>query len=185
MKKRYKFLAFISLLILFIATIVLFTFFNPENLVESIGIGNAYLIIFFVGVIAGLSFLVSHNFMALYVGFIAGGLSPFGLGIVGAIGITIGDFLAYVLGYLGRSSIEDPKKKKFMERLSSWINRQNKYIRFLFIYLYSGFFIFPKDVLCGALGILEYPPKKIFIPLFLGNVTYHVGLGIILAYSLF
>ena len=183
MRKKYRFPVFLVLLFFFILTIFIFTIFEPEKVVENIGIGNTYLIIFIVGVIAGFSFLVSHNFLILYIAFISAGVNPIILGLLGSIGITIGDFLAYAVGFFGRNSIEDPRKNKKIKKLSKWIEKQNKYTIFGFIYLYSGFFIFPKDILCGALGFVEYPIKKIVIPLFLGNLSYNLGIAFLVIIS--
>lgn len=172
-KKDYlkKVLFFVGILVLIIALITILHFFSPEEIVQKIGLKNAYILMFLIAFFGGFSAWISFSFVATLVMFSAGGANPLILGLVSGLGLSIGDVIMFFLGVSGRSIIVG-KWDKRLKKASSKVKRiGNKWIAF-FSYIYIGFTPLPNDFLLIFLAMMEFPPKKIYLPIILGDFTY-------------
>lgn len=183
MKKKLKrYFVFAGILIFIIVWILILNFISPDRIVAKIGVGNSYIILFLISAIGGVSSLsVSSYYLAVSV-FASGGLNPIFLGLVGGVGVTIGDSLFFYLGKKGKT-ISSKKILEKTRKLKIWINKSPKAFMPFLIYIYVGFTPAPNDLMTVPLGFMDYPFRKIIIPLLLGNITATVLISYLSIYG--
>jgi len=171
MKRRTKrYLIFGGILTFVLIWILILNFLPPDSIVAKVGTKNSYIILFLISAIGGVSSISASSYYLAISVFASGGLSPIVLGIVGGIGVTIGDSLFFYLGKKGKDvSTKDLNKRT--EKLNNWINKSPKGAMPIIIFTYVGLTPMPNDLLTAPLGFLGYPYKKIIAPLILGNIT--------------
>jgi len=134
------------LFIVFIALIVLWTFFvnqiSFEKVTEVIGGRNGYIVAFVAGFLGGISTFTTVPYTLVIIGLGAAGLSPWGLGLAAGTGLLLGDTTSYLIGYHGRG-VMPTGAAKLLDRFSGWLLNA-KYSRFVpfFVFLYAAFFHF-------------------------------------------
>ncbi len=99
MKKKLKrYFIFAGILIFIIAWILILNSISPDSIVAKIGVGNSYIILFLISAIGGVSSISASSYYLAVSVFASGGLNPVFLGLVGGVGVTIGDSLFFYLG---------------------------------------------------------------------------------------
>ena len=180
-KYHKKVIFFLILIIFLIALITLLSFFTPEEIVNKIGIRNAYILAFIVSFFGGFSAWGSISFIATLVTLSVGGLNPVYLGVIAGIALAIGDGIILYIGSKGREIIIgewntkiNNFSKKIKDKLSGWT------IPFI-TYLYMGLTPFPNDLILVFLALIEYPKKKLYAPIILGDLTFALLISIFAA----
>lgn len=129
MKKKLKrYFIFAGILIFIIVWILILNSISPDSIVAKIGVGNSYLILFLISAIGGVSSISASSYYLAVTVFASGGLSPVFLGLVGGVGVTIGDSLFF---YLGKKGQEISSKKKFMKKQANLEDGLVKVLRHL------------------------------------------------------
>ena len=113
MKKYLRFLPVVT----FVGVSLLFLFLTPGKIVAYIGIENAYVLIFVLAFLGGLTTFSGIPYHLVLIGFAAGGLNPWILGPLTAIAVSLGDCTSYLIGYFGREIIP-VRLQNAMQRLS-------------------------------------------------------------------
>lgn len=168
---------FIPIALFLTASIVLNVYVSPEQIISSIGVNNAYLLIFFLAFLGGVSTFSSVPYHLVVVSMAAGGLNPFILGSSAASGVMIGDSTSYYLGHRGKEYI--PKRfKKFFSRLRALITHHSRIFP-LFCFLYGTFIPFSNDFITITAGLMRYPFWKVIIPLGLGNLVFNTTIALL------
>lgn len=179
MIKEYykKFLIFFTLVLFLVLLSVLLYFFSPEEIVDKIGIRNAYLLAFVVSFFGGFSALSSITFVATLITLSIGGLNPILLGLVSGTSLAIGDGIIFYIGSKGREIIIGKWERK-LEKISKLIKRKvGKFIPFI-AYIYIGLTPFPNDFMIVFLAMIKYPFKKLYAPIILGDLTFALLISI-------
>ncbi|MBU2576492.1 MAG: hypothetical protein KKF50_02110 [Nanoarchaeota archaeon] len=175
---KKKVILFVILATFLIALITSLFFFSSEEIVGKIGITNAYLFLFFISLFGGFSSGGSASFIATLVTFAAGGLNPFFLGITAGIALAIGDITMLIIGLKGRELLVG-KWKKQADKLSNFVNKKaHKHIP-LTTYLLMSFTPLPNDLIILYLVAINYPKKKLYLPIILGSLTFATLLAIL------
>lgn len=169
-KRKKQLLAFTAALVFLVAWGFIVYKMGARSLVESIGVENSYILMFFVALVGGLSSLTAPSFFTVLGTLAIGGLNPFLLGLSAGMGLFLSDSFFYFVGSKGRHLFTG-KWEKRRERLEEWLDRKPNWVTQLLTYLYTGFTPFPNDVLMVALAVVDAPYRRIMLPLFLGNVT--------------
>ena len=143
--------------------------YGPGRLVNLMGITNGYILTFLVAVFGGISALSSTSFYFFEITLVLGGLNPYIVGILGGLGLSVGDSFFFLLGNKGREVIEHYKRSK-LGRFSKWLSRRPNWIIPFIAFIYSGMTPFPNDVLMVGAAIADIKYKKIIIPIILGNI---------------
>lgn len=159
----------VLLLLFFVAWAYLLSTYRPDEIIRSIGITNVYFVVFLASTIGGVSTLFAGSFYATIITFALGGLDPFVLGFFAGMGATIGDSIFFYFGLKGRSVLSGRMREKAMT-FSAWLQRQNRVVVTISIFIYAGFTPFPKDLLVVALALGDYRYRKMLPPLLLGNI---------------
>ena len=171
MKKRTKniitFTIFLGIIALWI---YLFSIINVQKLIVQIGVANGYAILFLFGAIGGASVLGSPSYFLVLTNLSIGGFSPILLGIVGGLGLTIGNTVVFLIGVAtGKKAPE--KFQKILIKLEKKIEKKPNWFINLSLYIYIGFTPLPNEVAIISLGLLEVKKKTIIFILLLGNIT--------------
>jgi membrane protein YqaA with SNARE-associated domain len=168
-----KVILFTILAILLASLIISLFFFNPEELINKIGVTNAYLFLFIISFFGGFSAGGSFSFIAVLTTLAVGGLNPWLLGITAGIALVIGDLIMFSIALKGRHLIRGKAKEK-IDKFSKWVDKKaHAFIPFI-AYLYIGLTPFPNDLMVISLAAIDYPVKKAYLPILLGDLTFAI-----------
>ena len=182
-KEKFKKIRVFSLLIILIVFLVtFFSLVDPKELVEGIGVRNAFLIAFLVSLFGGFSAGGSVTFISLLIAFVAGGINPVYLGLVSGVALAIGDMIMFYAGVKGRELIEGKWDQK-IDQFASIIMKHNWSRRLLpfFAYFYVALTPFPNDILILSLAAIKYPRREMNLILILGDITFALAITILTA----
>jgi hypothetical protein len=171
MKSWLKFYGpFIAAAIFVLAWIALFNYISPAAIVEKVGAKNAYLVSFLLAVICGFSSFTGTAFYAAIATFSHGGVHPLLLGLVGGIGLCISDFAFFYVVSKGTHVI-DKHWEKFSRFIRNLAHSAPDWLLYVFVFIYSGFFPIPNDILIVALALGGIRFRKIAAYLFAGDIV--------------
>ena len=145
-------------------------YYPPNTIVDHIGVENSYLTVFSIAAFGGLSSLTSGIFYAAVVTFSSGGANPWLLGVVGGIGISIGDSIIFGLFSYGLQNVRRSWKDK-VERIRSYVDYYPNRIVYTTLFLILGFSPLPNDIVMFALVTLGFQYLKIAPILVLSGIT--------------
>jgi len=177
-KRVKRYLYFIILIIFIILWSQLLYLIHPETIVESIGLQNIYIITFFIGAIGGTATVTVISYYPIILTLAFGGGNPIILGIVGGLGLTLGNILYYYFGLKGKDVMNHSHNKR-TERILTWINKRPAWMIQMLIFVYVGLTPLPNNILTMSSGLTGYPFKRLIVPLVLGNVTLTTILSLV------
>jgi membrane protein YqaA with SNARE-associated domain len=167
----------IGLIVLFIAGwLVLYFLVTPDELVRRLGVENAYLVVLALSVIGALGSMTTFSSYPAIVTFAAGGLHFILLGVVSAIGLTIGDAIFYSLAGEVKGLLSGRAREKARE-LQQWLDERPEWVIPVVTYVWVGLLPLANNILTGALALLGYRFRRILLPVFLGNATFPTGVA--------
>jgi len=142
---------------------------------EQFAVQYGYLGAFVISLIGSISvvFPIPYTLAIYILAYQAPFLEPSLIAIAGGLGAALGEFSGYILGYYGRSII-DEKRKKQMKYMLKIFNRYGSAT--IFVFALSPL---PDDLLFIPLGIMKYNFLKAFIPALAGKTL----MTFILAYG--
>jgi hypothetical protein len=150
---------------------VFFYIVSPSIVVQTIGIQNAYAVVFVLGVICGFSSLTTSTFYIAIAALSNGGAQPLLLGLSGGLGLCISDAAFYLFIRKGTSIVVDTRWLRVSQSIARWIHLMPDWILFPSIFLYSTFAPIPNDIILAALAVAGTPLKRIAPWLFLGDIA--------------
>jgi membrane protein YqaA with SNARE-associated domain len=175
-KKYYKYLILVGL----VAFSVSLYFITPETLIEYIGAENAYVLMFLIAFIGGVSLFSGLPYPVFLISFSLGGLDPYILGGVCALGVVLGDCTSYMVGK--KSDVLLGKKTQYvLDELLIIYEKFPKTMPFVFL-IYGAVCPLPNDVITLSAGIKKYSFWRTMIPLSIGNLIFCVTIS---KYSLY
>lgn len=147
---------------------------GPQELIDSIGLSNGYILAFVVSFFAGFSALTILSFYSMLISLIVGGLNPVLLGLIAGLSIASGDIILYYFCRTGRDLITG-KIDTIIERGKAWFEKKNR-IRWVpsISYLYMSFAPLPNDWLLLLLASIRYPRSRIYPIILLGDITHAI-----------
>ncbi|NPE26775.1 hypothetical protein HNV12_02095 [Methanococcoides sp. SA1] len=172
-ESRRTAIIFITLGILIASLIVLLSLITPEQIVQKIGIKNAYFLAFLTSFFGGFSALGSVSFISVLATLSAGGINPIYLGLIAGVSLATGDLIMFYFGSKGRELIKgkwDKKINRFTNHLKQkrWLRKSLPFLA----YTYLAFTPLPNDILILSLAAAKYPTKKTATIAFLGDITF-------------
>lgn len=179
--KLKRYLPRILLVLFFLGISIFFLFSSPERLLASIGIENAYLLIFSLALLGGLTTFSGVPYHLILIALAAGGLHPLLLGVCAGVGVMLGDTTTYYLGHQG-SAIIPQWMQRFLRRISMLVESHPRLSPFLF-FLYGSIVPFSNDFIVISMGLSRYPFWKVILPLGLGNLVFNISLAYLSVYA--
>lgn len=170
------------LIIFLVSLITLLYFFNPQEIVENIGVRNGYILAFFVSLFGGFSSGGSVTFISLLITLTLGGMNPIYLGLVAGSALAIGDMVMFYAGSKGRELIRGKWDKK-IDKVANFFKKRKRLEKIipLLAYLYISFIPLPNDILILFLAAIEYPMKKMNGIIILGDMTFALMITLLTA----
>jgi membrane protein YqaA with SNARE-associated domain len=186
MTHRYKkqIIAFIFFL-LFIATWSILVYqFPPQELVNRLGVTNGYAIAFIAAFLGGVSTFTSVPYAIIVITLGAGGLDPYLLGAVSAVGLFFGDITSYFLGFYGHQVVPTRLQVQ-LQKVHRWLlNRKYPWTVPMVIFFYGAFFPMSNDFVVISFGLARYPFWRVMIPLGLGSIVFNTLLAFVGQYGI-
>jgi membrane protein YqaA with SNARE-associated domain len=169
--KLYQYRGLVVVVLVIVLLFVVFSFIKPQDIVQSLGVRNSYLVLFLIGLIGGASSLTSSSYYAAVVTFAVSGLNPVIIAFVAGTALFIGDSVFYRIGMWGRDHISG-RALRFAQKLTRYVEGKSRRFVQVFIYLYTGFSPFPADILMISLSFVRFPYLSFMVPGFMGSVTF-------------
>jgi len=166
--KKYK--ATYTTLVILIGVILFLYQYPPDTVVEMIGVKNSYLATFMIATLGGLNSLTSSVFYAAVATFSAGGANPWLLGLVGGIGISIGDSIIFGLFKYGLQDITGTWKQR-IDRVREYLDRYPRWTLYVVLFFVLGISPLPNDITMFALVTLGFQYRNIAPLLVLAGIT--------------
>lgn len=159
-----------SFLLPLIVISILFYFISPQDLVEYVGVSNAYLFMFLIAFLGGVTIFSGVPYPAILVAFGLGGLNPFLLGVCAAAGLFLGDSTSFLVGRKSGEVIQG-YVRKLLDKMLGLYDKYPKLMPYIF-FAYGAVAPFPNDVVTVSAGIKGYSYIKTMLPLALGNLVF-------------
>ena len=167
-KLNTRVIPLLILLLVVVITIVLFVFFqqNPEKIkeFEKYGYPGAFLI----SLVSTATVILPAPGILLIIA-IGATLNPVLVGLVSALGGSIGEMTGYLLGHSGRGFASG---NKLLVRVEKWMMRRG----FVTVFLFSLGPLLPFDVIGVISGALRFPIWKFLLAAFLGKTLLNIVL---------
>ncbi len=165
---KQKKIVLVIFVVLLIAWNVFLFFTDLETLVVTIGLNNVYLILFFVALTSGTSFLTSAAFYAMFTSYVAMGSDPIMIAVIGGVGMAFGDSIYFLFS---KNVSDTLSENKLYKKVYDLLNHLPQWGVYIFTYFYTSFSPMPNDILMLALGMMKYRFRYILPIVILGNIT--------------
>jgi len=163
--------AFVAILLFFIFQFAGYISEN-DHLVDTVNQWG-YLAAFGVALVSGFNFVIPIPAAAFLPVFITAGLNIYIVVLILALGLTLADSIAYLVGNAGKNLLSDEREKKLADLFESLQNK-NSWLLPLFIILYASFVPVPNEVIVVPLAFVGYKFKYIFPLIFIGNFVFNI-----------
>ena len=154
---------------------------SPTELLDIIGSDNAYIIMFVLAFVGGITTFSGIPYHIILMGFASAGINPIFLGVVTAGGVMMGDSVSYLMGR-GGGAIIPSKFQKVFHSISSYLEQRPGMV-FPGLFLYGSLSPLSNDFIVISLGLARFSYWRMIVPLALGNVVYNTALAYIGLYG--
>jgi membrane protein YqaA with SNARE-associated domain len=154
----------------FLSLNLVFLFISPTQIVEYVGVDNTYLTVFLIATFGGLNSITGGVLYASIVAFAAGGASPWLLGLIGGLGIAIGDSLVFYLFRYTSKSLSHEWQDRAV-KVKEKVEHLPRSAQYALIYVYLGFTPFPNDILMFLLAVLRFNLWQVLPAIIAGTIT--------------
>lgn len=141
--------------------------------------------VFIIAVVSGFNLIVPVPAVSFLPVFLAAGLSIFTSVLVLAAGMTLADFLAYLIGKTSRHMVLSSVERQVAETFNKVQNKLH-WSPTLILFLFASFAPFPNEVLVIPMSFFGYRMWQVMLPVFGGNlifaVVYSIGVMNILKF---
>lgn len=176
-----KLLAILPLVLVIGFSILFFFYLSPDQLVEAIGLENAYFLMFVVAFLSGLTTFNTVPYLSIILVLASAGINPVLLGLTSALGVISGDSWSYFMGYQGATII--PKRWNFLfSKIRGLAERHPKSFP-LFCFFYGAAAPLSNDFITISAGIAKIPYRRVMLPLALGNIVFNIALAFLAYYG--
>lgn len=152
---------------------------RENSFVKELVAGYGYSGIFVVAVISGFNLAVPVPAASFIPVFTAAGLNFWVTVAIIAIGVTLADSIAYLIGKTGHQlvSAQNSGLSAYLEKLRA----RHSWWPIALLYLFAAFVPIPNEVLVIPLAFAGYKISHLLPALLLGNATFNIlaGLGVI------
>ena len=171
--KRY--IQIVGVLIAFVGLSFAIAQIPTDTLVDYIGSENAWLLMFVLGAIGGISTFVTVPYQVVLMSFASAGINPIVLGIATALGVMVGDSTMFLLS----KQVQGKLSQAQQERLDSWSEYFAKHPRLVApsLVLYGTFSPLSNDFVVAGLSLMNFNYLRIVVPLTIGNIFYNIAIA--------
>ena len=162
----------VTLLLVIALTVVLFIFVmnNPDQIKAFKHYG--YLGAFFIGLIFTASVILPAPGLLLLAA-IGSVFNPVLVGLIGAVGGTLGEITAYLLGYSGSGLAQSSEwANKIYAKAEGWMKKRG----FLTVFVFSLVPILPIDIVGMLAGVIRFPLWQFLLACYFGKAILYIGM---------
>lgn len=171
-KSTRKIIVFCLLAGLILALILFLYLVDPEAFVRQLGIQNAYLLTLLMAFSAGFSSVTAYSTLAMVITLVSGGVNPLYLGLIAGIGLAASDLIMFGLTSKGRELVTGKWDARFKKVAGFFKGKRAKALPFLaYFYLITPL---PNDLLIVFFALIQYPLKKLALPVIAGDLTHYL-----------
>lgn len=152
-----------------------------ETLIEFIGSENAFVLMFVLGLVGGLTTFTGFPYQFVLMSLAAGGINPIGLGLCTGLGVVAGDSTMFLISKKFKSALP-LKITNVVDTLACHLDNHPKLITPT-IFLYGAFSPFSNDFIVASLSIMGYKYQRIIIPLAVGNIFFNITIAYLGLYA--
>lgn len=157
-------------LAIFACLVIGLFFVSPEDVVDTLGVENTYLIAFLLAAVGGISTVTGASVFLTLATFASGGANAWLLGLVAGLGIFISDSVFYILARKGSDFFEG-KVGRLRHHLERFVQKATPWNIRIGVFVYVGIMPLPNDILMLALALARVPYSLIALPIFIGSIS--------------
>lgn len=131
-----------------------------------------YVGIFLIAVVSGFNLVIPVPAISFLPVFLASGLNTFALVAIIAAGMTLADFVGYLLGKTGRHLALSALERRVVNRFERF-KEELHWSPALLLFLFASFVPVPNEVIVIPMAFLGYRPIYVLLPVFLGNMVFN------------
>lgn len=131
-----------------------------------------YVGIFLVAVVSGFNLVIPIPAISFLPIFLASGLNPIITIIILAAGMTLADFVGYLLGKTGRRLSSSAFEERIVDNFEK-IKKKLNWSPALALFLFASFAPLPNELVVIPMAFLGYRFSYILVPIFLGNIVFN------------
>ena len=165
----------------YLAVSIALASFPADDLIDSVGASNAYVLMFALGMIGGFTTFTGIPYHLVLMSLAAGGLNPVALGVSTAMGVMLGDSTMYLIGSRVKASLP-PRVEATVQHLSQRMARHPKLVAPALI-TYGAVSPFSNDFVVASLSMIGYSYWRTILPLAMGNTLYNIALAYLGLYA--
>ncbi len=162
-------------ILIFVSISVTLALIPSATIVETVGSSNAYLLLFVLGAIGGLTTFSGIPYHVILMSFAAGGINPILLGGSTALGVMVGDSTTYLISKRVGDNVPS-SLQIYLDRIAHFVDRRPTLIAPILI-LYGALSPFSNDFIVASLTLTGHSYRRIIIPLAIGNTFFNIGLA--------
>jgi membrane protein YqaA with SNARE-associated domain len=143
-----------------------------------------YVGLFIIAVVSGFNVIVPVPAIALLPVFAEAGLSLVWTVFIISIGMTVGDFLGFLIGDTGRKILETTASKKRVRSLQK-LKEKNPRLPLIALFAWASAAPLPNELIVIPIAFLGYKLRNVMIIVLAGNTVFNslVAYGIITVYN--
>lgn len=128
---------------------------------------------FLISIISGFNLVIPVPAASFVPLFLSAGLSLPILILIISVGMTLADFLGYLIGKTGRTALKATKHLPQWARSETWNDKSNFWIGGA-VFLYAAFIPLPNELIVIPLALIGHRLTAIAPVLLLGNITFNL-----------
>lgn len=152
-----------------------------SSLIGKFGYGG----IFLVAVVSGFNLIIPVPVISFLPVFLLSGLNAFAVVAIIAAGMTLADFIGFLLGKTGRHIALSAFEKKVVNKFERFKDKLH-WSPALALFLFASFAPIPNEVIVIPMAFLGYRPIYVLLPVFFGNMVFNAlyAIGIVNIFKL-
>ena len=139
-----------------------------RSLIRQFGYGG----IFLIAVVSGFNLVIPVPAISFLPVFLTSGLNTFAVVAIIAAGMTLADFVGYLLGKAGRHLALSALERRVANKFEG-LKEQLHWSPALLLFLFASFIPIPNEVIVIPMAFLGYRLVYILLPVFLGNLVFN------------
>lgn len=139
-----------------------------SDLIRKFGYGG----IFLIAVVSGFNLAIPIPAISFLPIFLSSGLNAFMAVFVIAVGMTLADFIGFLLGKTGRHMALSALERKVVNKLDRFRDKPY-WFPALVLFLFASFVPIPNEVIVVPMAFLGYRFTYILLPVFFGNIIFN------------
>lgn len=129
--------------------------------------------VFFISFLSGFNLTLPVPAISFLPAFLAVGQNIWVLIFIITLGMTLGDFLGYIIGRYGRE-VAPALTFKTRNKLEK-LQEKYYYLPLVFMFFYAGFVPAPNEIIVIPLGLMGYKTRHIMPVIFAGNIVFNIS----------